>query len=368
MALKIRYGRFESAMRFQFKHAAATRKSTENVIVCLTGADGVSGYGEGCPREYVTGETEDSVQAFLQEYGPQFVQQVCNLEDIRAWMVVNAEIIDQNPAAFCAMEMAAIDLMSRSDLVSAEKYLGYSDPHQDMRFTAVLGDSSTFKTRLMVTAYRAYGFVDFKVKLSGHLQRDQQRLAVLPANARIRVDANNVWQDASQVVDYVRQLSRVIWAIEEPVHPFNYSALAEIAKALKIAVILDESIYLQCHVANAKQHLDYAIANIRVSKCGGILRSVDLANQCIAAGYNVILGAQVGETSLLTRAAIVVGNGLTKVPLAREGAYGRILLHRDICTRDLKFGKGGTMSFDNKILLQSGFGLDVESDRIDWPR
>ena len=49
--------------RFSFGHALAARSSTTNLIVAVTLDDGAVGYGEGVPREYVTGETPESALA-----------------------------------------------------------------------------------------------------------------------------------------------------------------------------------------------------------------------------------------------------------------------------------------------------------------
>src|SRR5262245_54151812 len=40
-----------------FTHAYATRRDSENILVRCELASGVTGWGEGVPREYVTGET-----------------------------------------------------------------------------------------------------------------------------------------------------------------------------------------------------------------------------------------------------------------------------------------------------------------------
>ena len=54
---KIEIARFPARMRFAFSHASARRAETDNIIVVVRGESGLVGYGEGCPREYVTGET-----------------------------------------------------------------------------------------------------------------------------------------------------------------------------------------------------------------------------------------------------------------------------------------------------------------------
>jgi muconate cycloisomerase len=48
-----------------FSHASATRRDSENVLVRCELADGTTGWGEGVPRSYVTGETPSGCLAQL---------------------------------------------------------------------------------------------------------------------------------------------------------------------------------------------------------------------------------------------------------------------------------------------------------------
>src|SRR5450755_1641517 len=47
------------------QHASHTRTETDNIVVRCTLDDGTVGYGEGVPRDYVTGETADSAIELL---------------------------------------------------------------------------------------------------------------------------------------------------------------------------------------------------------------------------------------------------------------------------------------------------------------
>ena len=51
-----------------FRHASASRAYAENLIVAVRADSGETGYGEGCPRHYVTGETIESGVAFIREH------------------------------------------------------------------------------------------------------------------------------------------------------------------------------------------------------------------------------------------------------------------------------------------------------------
>jgi len=367
MSVTLDYGVFDSAMRFKFKHASAQRAATQNVIVRLTGNDRVSGYGEGCPREYVTGETASTVATFINEYGTAIAEEASDLNSLQRWIGSNEQLIDSNPSAFAAIEIAIIDLLAKRKQVSAEELLKIPSLSKKVPFTAVIGDCSLNKMRLITTAYRLYGFKDFKVKLSGDLSKDQDRLSAIPTACRIRVDANNLWPEPDLCVNYCKQLHCAIWAIEEPVKAFDYPAMTVIANALDTKIIVDESLYTKSHCSHLLSNPERFVANIRVSKCGGILRSIELANRCIQDNCDVILGAHVGETSLLTRAALVVGQGLQEPSIAREGAYGKILLKRDITSKDIKFSRGGILRpADYQLASKPGLGLLVNPDGIRW--
>ena len=98
---------------------------------------------------------------------------------------------------------------------------------------------------------------------------------------------------------------------------------------------------------------------------GGLLRSLAIVEQAKKLGIKIIIGAQVGETSLLTRAALTIAQIAKPVLIAQEGAFGTLLLAEDVTTEPLMFGNGGVL--DTKIYLQSnqpGFSLTYKSQII----
>jgi L-alanine-DL-glutamate epimerase-like enolase superfamily enzyme len=166
---------------------------------------------------------------------------------------------------------------------------------------------------------------------------------------------------------HIRSLGQPFWSIEEPVAAGDTQAMRKIAQTLGVKIILDESLsrrdQLDAYAADPTQW----IANIRVSKCGGIVRAVRLARHAQTLGLGVILGAHVGETSLLTRAALAVGQSLEAPPLAREGAYGAILLKSDVASRSLRFGyRGRLVPQTYGMATAAGMGIETVAESIDW--
>src|SRR5437763_1489704 len=105
-----------------FRHASAARAETSSVWVDATGPGGVVGYGEGCPREYVTGESLDSASAFF-ECHEEELRGIDDLSALQAWVETHNAQIDANPAAWCAVELAILDLLARQDGRTLESFL-----------------------------------------------------------------------------------------------------------------------------------------------------------------------------------------------------------------------------------------------------
>ena len=98
------------------RHASASRAQAENLIVAAYSECGQVGYGEGCPRAYVTGETVKGGAAFVRLYAGKIADIVEDEESLRTWIGAHRSLIDENPAAFCALETAILDLLGQIDV------------------------------------------------------------------------------------------------------------------------------------------------------------------------------------------------------------------------------------------------------------
>lgn len=343
--------------RQHFRHASAERSATCSLWVKAIGEDGQAGVGESCPRPYVTGETLDTARTFFVDCHAEIIAEIRDAATLRTWVAVNASRIDRHPAAWCAIELALIDLFARQTGQTAEAWLGLPDTGGIFEYSAVLGDSDPNTFAATFARYRDIGMTDFKLKLTGDLGRDREKLAVLKSEGaaveRLRLDANNLWQDFTTARDYLIELDAPAFAIEEPLAIRLRADLPALAQALNVGIILDESL---CRI---DELADYApgtrwISNLRVPKLGGLLRTLALVDAAKAHGLPLIVGAQVGETSLLTRVSLIVARAAGEALLAQEGAFGTLLLENDVCTPPLMFGRGGALRFES---VGTGWGL-----------
>src|SRR5438128_12245036 len=99
------------------QHASHTRTESDNVVIRVKLDDGTEGFGEGVPREYVTGETADSVLALLKQSAlaeqfedwPTFHSALLSIEHLRLAPIPDDERGCKGNAARCALELALLD-------------------------------------------------------------------------------------------------------------------------------------------------------------------------------------------------------------------------------------------------------------------
>jgi len=348
-------------------HAAATRKEGESVWV-MAERNGITGYGEGCPRSYVAGDELESSVRWAREIFSAGKVHFNAFEDIMRWAGKNSNLIDRYPSAWCAIEMALLDLFSREKNRSVETLLGNDRRKSRGRYTAGLGDDEKLKFTYLANQYFILGISDFKIKINGRLEKDRVKLKIIEdlcnhhniPDVRIRLDANNLWAGRCQeAIDYLKALNSPVFAIEEPVGARDVEDISSVSTATGLPVILDESL---CTFDDLLQYKDLPgnfIANIKVSRVGGIIRALILIEELKKLGWPIIIGCHVGETSLLTRAALIPAHAAGENLIAQEGAYGDYLVEQEPVNPILKFGRNGILDLSHPYYLKTDQGLKL---------
>lgn len=356
------------AFRVNFKHNSAERNKTQSVLVATQTSNGNIGLGEGCPREYVTGENIDSCIKFFNTHKHNILLQIHSFKDLKNWVLEHQQLIDINPSAWCAIELSLLDALSKENKQSIEKTLGLSELEDSFQYSAVLGDSTIEVTKSQIDQYCNFGFNDFKVKITGNPIIDNKKFELIKAsipNARIRLDANNLWQNSKDVLRYLESISISPFAIEEPLSAMDFRELNKLLKITTIPIILDESFYNKLHFKQITMEYRNVIINLRISKMGGIIRSDFIAKKATQSQIPLIIGAQVGESSILTRAALLIANAYKDNLLAQEGAYGTLLLESDITDKPLMFGKFGKLNIVKFLdVKEYGFQINYKNNYV----
>jgi muconate cycloisomerase len=349
--------------RFGFSHALAKRAVGDGVLLHVRDEQGRSGYGECAPREYVSGETSPSVVDVLARSLPELLgQRFASFDELTEELARRAEGLPRSAhAAFCALELAWLDLGGQAFGRSAGELLGpVCTPR--VAYSGVISAAGTEQALATCELMKKLGVTRVKVKVGAELAEDLEVLGcvrdALGSSARLRVDANAAW-DAETALARIRAFEPfVLEGCEQPCAARDIEGLAWLTARSPVPVIADEALV---SLEDARRLADARachVFNVRISKCGGLLLAGRIRALGRAAGIDTMLGAHVGETAILAAAG---RHFAARTPGLRfaEGSYGKILLEADV-SDDMDLEAGGS----GAAIQGNGLGIEADLERI----
>ncbi|WP_149536780.1 mandelate racemase/muconate lactonizing enzyme family protein [Siccirubricoccus phaeus] len=219
-----------------------------------------------------------------------------------------------------------------------------------------------------VAQVAAEGIRTIKIKVGVDPKRDvemvrQIRAAVGP-EVDLCVDANEGYRTPGEAIRTIRQMEeqRLIYA-EQPV--MGIERLAEVARAIDTPVMADESAWNAHDVVQIIEHRAAQIVSIYTTKPGGLLRAMEVAAVCRAAGIicnvNGSVETGIGNLANIQLAAAAPAVTLSCVvpvstPAAQQrGQVGGIYYRDDLIAAPMTLEDGA-------ILVPTGPGMGIEAD------
>lgn len=344
----------------RFKHALSLRSQSDSIFLKLYLVDKTVGYGESLPREYVTGETPQSVIEELKE----IIRRNFLGFTINSYKEVPSFIDSLNikgSAARCALELALLDAYGRYFKNPLSSIIGRKRQNPVI-YSGVIQAGSIPNVIMTSLAFKILDlrFIKVKVGVGDDIKRLKIIRNILGKGADIRVDANCAWEPAEAIEKIISMRPYNISAIEQPVRADDYQGLKRVTDSVAEDIIADESI---CTIDDAQKLAGIKACNmfnIRISKCGGIFNSLKIADIAQNSGIAVQLGCQVGESGLLSAAGWHFANAKEKLSFC-EGSYGRFLLKEDITKEDMTIRRGGMIG----PIDGPGLGVNILDEILD---
>jgi L-alanine-DL-glutamate epimerase-like enolase superfamily enzyme len=314
-----------------FAIARSSADIFERVIFEMS-EDGVTGRGEAAPTSY---------------YGQDAQGVATALEDVQVWDPWNIEgTLAHNgampPSALTALDNAMHDLAARRLGVPVYRLLGLGRPEPVSAYTLGIADRET--TVAHAKGLRAHQIL--KVKVGGWKDVETLRAVRETSEADLWLDANESFSP-EEAVEIVTELKEIgVGMIEQPV-PVSAGpdALHKVMEAASpVPVIADESAITAGDVPGLAGCVSGV--NVKLAKCGGIRRALEMIHTARAHGMLVMLGCMV-ETSLGISAAAQISGLVDFVDLD-----GAMLLADDPYS--------GPVYDNGRILLPEEPGLGVE--------
>ncbi len=351
--------------RYPFKHKLATHTGSDNLVVRLTTDQGICGFGEGIPRDFVTGE---SLKASLDFLGGNLGPAILRFPAVSpANLLPSLHLLQDkcgvatSPGAFCALETAWLDAAGQTWGQPVANLLG-SRVEGSITYSAVLPLAAGPQLTQFLQLVRAQGmrYVKLKVGEDNDLETLTQARKELGEEVDLRVDANGAWSAAEAILRLREMAPFRLSAVEQPVGKEDFEGMRQVQEAVDIPIMADESL---CTFDDASRLIRLKAChmfNLRLSKMGGVTSAIRIKEAADAAGIRCQLGCHVGETSILAAAGRHFA--LTQGPLTYlEGSFAPYLLTRDPVQEPVMFSRGGV----GLPLAGPGLGVRVLEEVLD---
>jgi L-Ala-D/L-Glu epimerase len=342
------------------RHAAAARTTSEILFLRMTLDSGVDGWGEALPRAYVSGESRQDAFALLRDQvlpalvGQRFQSlpevvsflEKCDGKAPSEWVAPDVP----QTSAWCCVDLALLDAFGRASGEPARPAAAVPAPSPAAlgryRYSGVVSAGQGWSYAVSLLKMRAFGFRQVKLKLErdGTLQAARTARRLLGRRVDLRVDANMAW-DVEQALEVIGQLRAVgIRSFEQPIAADDLAGLARLVAESSAQIMVDEGLTDRDSLQRFITQRACTAANVRISKCGGLIGAYARCREALDAGLMLQVGCQVGESSLLSAAHLTLLSALAPLtPGVRyaEGCFGRHLLREDPAAPLVQFGYGG---------------------------
>jgi len=344
---------------------AAASVAIQGLFVSLRDDAGTIGWGETCLYPGPGGAATNSARdALRQTILPALLtQEFDGLEDAyRSAQKLLRELPREMLPAFCAAELALLDVAGRRFRRSAGRILG-PPLRAAIHYSGLL--SATDESELVRDAgnLRRAAINHVKVCVTDDIQTNLRMMDIvrnrLGAEAEIRVRAAAGWTADEAIAQLEALAPYRLAGIEQPVSPEDIEGLRQVTRAGLAPVIADDSLVTVDDAARLIESQACDVLSIRPAKCGGLINTARIHSMARTAGLGCQLGALPGEGALLTAAGLQFAcraEGIRWVESGIDPLRGG----NAISEPDLTPGPGGLA----QPLKGPGLGVRIRAERL----
>ncbi len=300
-----------------FKTALRILETVSSIQVKILTDEGLVGYGAASPTVVITGDTNGSIEAAVQEIWLRI--QGRSIDDWDDLMRIVHSGIVGNTSAKAAMDIALHDLRAKRYKTPLFVLLGGAKESLDSDMTISLDTPEIMAEDAQNAVQR--GFKALKIKLGNDPQLDIRRMKsindVVSGNAKIRLDANQGWtrKEAVRAVLSMLDAGIDIQLVEQPVIAHDFEGMKFVTDNLPVPILADESVFSYQDAIRLIQMRAADFINIKLMKTGGIEPAMRIASLAEAFEVECMIGCMM-EGPIGIAAAVHFGCGRRQVGLA----------------------------------------------------
>ena len=276
------------ALKTPFITALRRVENIEFVRVKVSCENGFSAFGEAPATKAITGEDIEIILESISRVKELFLDK--NPQEAVDILHTDTKI---GNSAKAALDMAFISLIAQEKNIPLYQLLGAKKPtslHTDITISLKDADEMLKDSRAAFSDEKKI----LKVKLGSDINHSIEVIQTISKelpNAEILVDANQAWSlnDSLAFVNAVKDIK--IELIEQPVLADDLEALKTITNATKIPILADEAAFNLEDVKKVVQTQSADMINIKLMKCGGLTKAVEILEYAREKKIDCMLGS-----------------------------------------------------------------------------
>lgn len=348
------------------------------LLVCMTGENGIEGWGEapaikdwGGDHGRYYGEPPETTKYLIESYlAPTLTgADVENIADLHLRM---DGAVRGYPYAKAALDMAAYDLLGRSLGLPVYTLLGGA-VRKSVPVTHSIGLLSVDEAVAECVQVVKEGIRTIKIKVGVDPSRDVEIVRrvreAVGMDIALCVDANQGYASPAEAIRVIKAMepARLLYA-EQPVE--GLAAMAEVSRVLDTPVMADESAWTANDVLEIIERKAADIVSLYTTKPGGLYRAMQVAAVARAGGLPCNVNGSV-ETGVGNLANIQLAAAAPSVTLscvvpvstpaeAQHGQIAGIYYTDDFITTPLAFEEGAI-----RVPEGPGMGISVDKEKVE---
>ncbi len=274
------------------------------VLLRVTLANGVVGWGEADPHAEFDGYTLEGVIEALKSRAPQLLG-----VSVADWVEQGLGLQHEgSPSA--AIDVACFDALARARGVPVHALVG-ARQHEGIDSLWPTSNGEASDDLAVIDEYAAKGFKTYMLKMGdrpieAEIERSKAVMAAKPGEVKIMVDANQGWsrEEAQRYAEGAGDLPIVL--IEQPLAADDLEGLAALCRASKLPISVDESLQSRRSVDAILRAGAGDVFSIKISKNGGLANSRAIGQAVEAAGKHILMNSMI-ELGVTQAASLQLG-------------------------------------------------------------
>ncbi len=260
----------------------------DSTIVQIETDCGISGYGEVCPLgPFYLPAYAEGVRSGLRELAPHLLG--LDPRELKKLNDRMDQVLKGHPYVKSAVDIACWDILGKATGLPACILMGGRFGESIQLYRAI-SQQQPDAMAVNVAKYRSEGYTRFQLKVGGNANVDIERIravrSVLKGDEVLVADANTGWtqHEAMRVVRAVKDLDVYI---EQPCA--LYEECLSVRHKTDHPFVLDENIDSLNMVLRAISERAMDVANLKISKLGGLTKTIQVRDLCAASGIAMTL-------------------------------------------------------------------------------